>query len=239
MRRFLALLAVLTLGATPARAAPAITTHLASAVKDLRASATLAQANLAALKKIGDDYANAYRAKTMEVYFKEPGKIRFEMKALGITFTYTINGNTKYSSVPQLRLRQTTDISNRPQTRQNSMEIGFLTASALRDYDAQYLRAEGALLLYELRFQQKDLRQKKIVLWVDPAKKLLVRREIYHDDGTLKARFSYLNPKEVAPGIWMPTRITVHNGAGELGGTTHYGNFRVNTGLPDSLFEGA
>ena len=74
---------------------------------------------------------------------------------------------------------------------------------------------------------------------MDPARKVLVRRELYNDDGSLKARFTYLNPKQATPGIWLPSRITVHNAQGELGGITNYGSFRVNTGLPESLFQSA
>ncbi|HHX40915.1 MAG TPA: outer membrane lipoprotein-sorting protein [Armatimonadetes bacterium] len=225
----------------PVAAAPSITSSINTRIRDLQASAVLNEANLAALKKIGKDYADAYRAKTMESSFKEPGKLRFEAKAVGITFTQVVNGNQIHTSV--LGIRSTRDISTRPQSRLTTLELGFIAPSALRDYTTKYLRKQTlhntSCQVYELRYRQKDQRTKKTLLYVDPAKKVLVRRELYRPDGSLKARFTYLNPKQVAPGIWLPTRITVHNGAGELGGVTTYSNFRVNTGLADTLFEGA
>ena len=179
----------------------------------------LNEANLAAIKKIGKDYADAYRAKTMESSFKEPGKLRFEAKAVGITFTQVVNGNQIHTSV--LGIRSTRDISTRPQSRLTTLELGFIAPSALRDYTTKYLRKQTlhntSCQVYELRYRQTDQRTKKTLLYVDPAKTVLVRREI-PSDGSLKA-LHLLNPKQVAPGIWLPTRITVHNGAGELGGS--------------------
>ncbi|MDH7568042.1 MAG: hypothetical protein QHJ73_00450 [Armatimonadota bacterium] len=207
-------------------------------IQDLHAKATLTEAHLPALRQIGKDYANAYRFREMDVYFKEPDRIRFEMRAYGLAFTYVINGNTKHTLVPQLGIRQTSDIRTRPQTCQNSMELGFVTPSALRDYTTQFLRRDGKQLLFELRFRQADLRRKKTLLWVDPVRQILTRRELYHDDGTLKARFTYADPVEAKPGIWIPRRIAVYNAAGERGGVTLYTEIEVNTGLADALFEG-
>jgi outer membrane lipoprotein-sorting protein len=242
MRRIL-LVTVLLAGALCARAfaAPSITSSVNTRVHDLQATATLTDANLNALRKIGKDYADAYRAKTMESSFKEPGKLRFEAKAVGITFTQVVNGNLIYTSV--LGIRKTRDISTSPQARLTTLELGFIAPSALRDFTSKYLRAQKlnntACQVFELRYRRKDQQRKKTLLYVDPAKKVLVRRELYREDGSLKARFTYLNPKQAAPGIWLPTRITVHNGGGEFGGVTTYGNFRVNTGLDDALFSGA
>ena len=236
MRRLLLAAAVL-LGLAPGLfAAPDISGAVNTRIKDLRASATLGEADLEVLAKIGKDYANAYRAKAMETYFKEPGRIRFEAKAIGITFTQVINGNTQYTSV--LGLKRKTVVSTRPMNRQGSMEIGFVTPSALKDFTAKFLRQERFAQVFELRYKQRDLRDRKMLVWLDPAKKVLVRRELYHGDGRLKARFNYSTPKEAAPGIWIPTRITVQNGQGAFGGATTYGNFRVNTGLSESLFSG-
>ncbi|NLC57788.1 MAG: outer membrane lipoprotein-sorting protein [Armatimonadetes bacterium] len=241
MKRLVAFVVVLIgLCAVRAGAAPAINSAVNTRIKDFRASATLDEANLEALKKIGSDYANAYRAKTMETYFKEPGKLRFEAKAVGITFTQVVNNNTIFTSV--LGIKRTRDISRLPQARQTSMEIGFITPNALRDFTARHTgtqRLAGRTLqVYELRYKQADQRGKKVVLWVDVARKVLARRYLYHGDGRLKARFEYSNPQQVASGIWVPRRIAVYNAEGQFGGVTHYSNIRVNTGLDDALFEG-
>lgn len=218
-------------------AAPSLARLVNGHIRDFQATATLSEANLPALRKIGPDYANAYRCQKMEVFFKEPDRMRFEMHALGVTLIQVIRANAKYTLIPQLHFRQKMDLTRRPQTRQNSMELGFLTPSALRDFTVRTVRKDGHCLLLELRYRQKDQNKKKILLWVDPLKKVLTRREIYRDDGRLKARFTYLNPKEVKQGIWVPTCITVHNEEGEFGGATHYSHIQVNTGLPDHLFE--
>lgn len=239
MRRpLLALLALLAIAAPRAFAAPGIGSVVNTKVKDYRATATLSDADLDALRKIGKDYADSYRFKTMQAYLKEPGKIRFEMKALMLTFTYVINGNTKYTSVPTLHIQNTKDITTAPQTRQTSLELGFITKSSLADFNSKFVRMDGKRQVFELRFKRKDQAGKKIVLWVDPEKKILTRRDLYNSDGKLKARFDYSSPRQVATGIWMPTRITVHNAAGQFGGATTYAGIRVNTGIPDKLFQG-
>lgn len=239
MMRLLAVLLALLAGCPlPVAAAPSIREAVTTRIRDLRASATLDRANLDALRKIGKDYADAYRARTMETYFKEPGQLRFEAKAAGITFTQVVSGDTIYTSVFGVGYRR--DISRQPQARQTSLELGFIAPSALADFTARYVgtqRAQGRTChVFELRYKQPDQRSKRVVLWVDLDRKVLLRRYLYHGDGRLKARFEYSSHQQVAPGVWLPRQIAVYNAQGEFGGVTTYGNIQVNTGLPDSLF---
>ena len=65
----------------------------------------------------------------------------------------------------------------------------------------------------------------------------MLKRDSYTQAGKLEAIYFYRDVKPVAPGIWFPTRIEVMNADRVLAGTTVYKDIKVNTGLPDSLFE--
>ena len=81
----------------------------------------------------------------------------------------------------------------------------------------------------------------RVLLWIDTEHYLLLRSEIWRSDRRqLSARFHYAN----VSGYWMPRHIITDVARGALrdrqGGAhiqLQFMNYRINTGLPDSLFE--
>jgi hypothetical protein len=72
-------------------------------------------------------------------------------------------------------------------------------------------------------------------VWMDPAKKFVLRHDVNNRSGGLKMRFLFKQPSQVA-GVWVPRRIEVYNPEGRLAAVTQYTSIRVNTGLSESLF---
>ena len=74
------------------------------------------------------------------------------------------------------------------------------------------------------------------MIWIDPKTRVTLKREEYTQEGKLNATYYYRDPKEVAPGIWFPSRIEVFNSEGQKAGETAYNNVKVNVGIEDSVF---
>jgi hypothetical protein len=88
--------------------------------------------------------------------------------------------------------------------------------------------------VFELWFTDEPNSRHHFV-WMDPEKRIILRRDVHHRSGGLKMRFLLKEPKKVA-GVWVPTRVEVLNAEGRLGAVTRYTSVKVNTGLSESLF---
>lgn len=82
----------------------------------------------------------------------------------------------------------------------------------------------------------------RLLAWIDSERFLLLKSEIWRGGAKmLTARFDYVR---VAGQYWMPQHIVTEIAAGAIPGEDEGGrmelrfaNYRVNTGLPDSIFE--
>ncbi|MEJ5252719.1 MAG: outer membrane lipoprotein-sorting protein [Chthonomonadetes bacterium] len=215
-----------------------INDYVQTRLRDLRATVRQQTANQRELEKINKDFANSYRIKQMTARYKEPSKMRLESKVGVVNVVYIINGNYKHVSAGPIK--NTDDISNAPGKRQSLMDFGILTPSFMKLVNAKFLRYdhEGGVryAVFELTWANSDDTSKHIV-WMDGKTHTVVKRQWYNQQGKLMATFYYKEPKEVAPGIWVPTRVEVYNAEGKLGGVTTYVDLHVNEGLPDSLFQ--
>ncbi len=215
-----------------------INDYVQTRLRDLRATVRQQTANQRELEKINKDFANSYRIKQMTARYKEPSKMRLESKVGVVNVVYIINGNYKHVSAGPIK--NTDDISNAPGKRQSLMDFGILTPSFMKLVNAKFLRYdhEGGVRypVFELTWANSDDTSKHIV-WMDGKTRTVVKRQWYNQEGKLMAIFYYKEPKEVARGIWVPTRVEVYNAQGKLGGVTTYVDLHVNEGLPDSLFQ--
>lgn len=212
--------------------------YVQTRLRDLRATIRQQNANQRELEKINKDFANSYRIKQMTARYKEPIRMRLESKVGVVNVVYIINGNRKYVSAGPIK--NTDDITNAPGKRQSLMDFGILTPGFMQLVNAKFLRHdhEGGVRypVFELTWNNSDDTSKHLV-WMDNKTRTVVKRQWYNQQGKLMAVFYYKNPVEVAPGIWVPTRVEVYNAEGKLGGVTTYVNVFVNEGLSDSLFQ--
>lgn len=238
--RILRLLWVLVLGSYAGLAmaqSQDINDYVQTRLRDLRATIRQQTANQRELERINKDFANSYRVKQMTARYKEPLRMRLESKIGVVNVVYIINGNHKHVSAGPIR--NTDDISNAPGKRQSLMDFGILTPGFMKLVNARFLRFDTEdgkrYAVFELTWANSDDTSKHIV-WMDEKTRTVYKREWYNQQGKFMATFYYKNPVEVAPGIWVPTRMEVYNAAGKLGGVTTYVDLRVNEGTPDNLF---
>src|SRR5438874_1494030 len=65
------------------------------ALRDFTASTAIVQKNDTVLNKIGRNFAQGYRIRESEIWYKEPSKLRVDAKAGFLSLRYVINGNRK------------------------------------------------------------------------------------------------------------------------------------------------
>lgn len=213
---------------------PDLASMAVSGVRDLEASVTVVKADLVQLEKINKDFGIAYRLREVTIRYKEPDKFRMDSR-LGML---VVNGSVRYLRVPQLGLRRRDDVGDSLSRRHSLLDLGLITVDRLDQISAKYLRSETVhgrtTHAFELKLKGTD--GDRYIVWVDPERKVIARRRWMDAQGATRATFDYLEPREAAPGIWLPTRIEVRNPAGELAGATAYKEIKVNQDPADDLF---
>jgi len=218
--------------------APPIESLVPPGLKDLTSTVVVAKANIDALTKVSPDFANSYRLKTMHLTYKEPGMMRMEGKAGPLSIVYILNGDRKGWKVGMIKGSK--DVKKSPAQKQGLMDFGLLTKAQLADFNSTYLRTEKVrgitTYVYELQFKEPTENLKRI-LWVDPAKHVIVRRENLDRAGKLKMVYEFESPKRIGDDVWVPTVIKVYNAAGELGAVSNLVATRLNSGIPSDMFK--
>ncbi len=218
-----------------AHAAPSIQSLTSANLKTLQASSEIVAENQDVLKTISGDIALAYRLHQGALTYAQPGKLRIEATIPHLaTGYYIINGNQKLTVAPFVHKVQ--DTTGAPGKRQSLLDFGLVPPELLTDYNATFLRHEAGLLCFQLQPKQRGETEKDLV-WIDPKTHITTQRYNYGRDGKLVKILRYVNPVQVAPGIWVPTRVELYNTQSKLAGATVYQNIRVNQPVSDSLFK--
>ena len=227
--------AALALAPLSAQAAPSIQSLTSANIKTLSASSEIVTENQEVLKTISGDIALAYRLHRGALTYEQPGKLRIDASIPHLaTGYYIINGNQKLTVAPFVH--QVQDTTGAPGKRQSLLDFGFVPPELLTDYNATFLRREAGLLCFQLQPKQRGETEKDLV-WIDPKTHITTQRYNYNRDGKLVKILRYVNPIQVAPGIYVPTRVELYNTQNQLAGATVYQNVRVNQPVSDSLFK--
>jgi len=146
----------------------------------------------------------------------------------------------RYYEVPKLKLRKSENLEAHPGKRQSLLEYaGLVSTGTLQFMDARLLRDEKTgdrdSLVYEMRFQGED-KGSFYRIWIDKQTHVTVKREWYDSASKLRATFLYSDAKEIAPGIWLPTRLEVKNAEGASAAVLSLSDIKPNQGLTDEPF---
>ncbi|NLH98084.1 MAG: outer membrane lipoprotein-sorting protein [Chthonomonadales bacterium] len=208
---------------------------------DFTVTGVVASADQRELGKINKDFGFLYRFKTVLMRYKEPNKVRIEGSVEGTKGVYILNGSIQIVSIPKLRLNTRRDFGNSPGKRKSLMDMGLVSEYFLTYTNFKFVRegvVEGTPVgVFEVTYKDRDEDTSHHIVYIDPKTRVVRKRDAYRQDGTLQAIYYYRDVKEVSPGIWFPTRIEVQNTDRKLAGSTVYRDFKVNTGLPDNLFQ--
>lgn len=215
--------------------APSIEDYVAQ-IRDFSSVVQRTYVNPEALAQINKSYVDVYRIKTMQVYYKNPDQLRLEGKVGPVNVVYLINGLKKIWKIGPIRQEKREED---PAKRQGLLDFGVLTQDQITDYNTEFVRKERreATLLYLFKLRLKtQTNQSFRLFWVDPEKRIVVKRVTYDWKGTeVKSIFTYEKPVKIGK-YWVPTVLKVYNGKGQLGAVSKQSQIKINTGLPNDLF---
>jgi hypothetical protein len=216
---------------------PRFESMVTDGIHDLQTTITFLKADAEELRRIQKDFGFMSRLRELEFSFKDPDKFRMQGK-IGYMI---VNGTTQYIRLPQLGIKKRDEIGAASAKRHSLLDIGIFSRSALAAASGKFVREEpvdGApAFVFEVTYSGDP--STRNLVWLRSDNHAVVKREWYDATGKLKATFLYLELKEIKPGIWLPSRVEIHNGEGTLAGILASSDFKLNLGLRDSLFDTA
>ena len=212
-----------------------------SATKDFRditMTVNVKEKNKAALTKVDPDYARLYEFQTATLSVKAPDKIRIDSKLGMVKFEYIVAGGKKIFRAPKVRINKIDDYSKDPAKLQTPLDLGIVTPQLWENRRVQILDDAEAQNNGEIKLRLTWFKGDMYNLaWLDAANLWLKRFEKHDGAGNLKARVVYSNPVNVGGVIWMPTKVELFAPDGTKAGTTELTDVKVNSNLPDTLFQ--
>ena len=204
-------------------------------VRDLTAQLRVVESemNSDALQELGGAFATSYRIPRYDVWYKFPGKARFEGKAGILSGTLIYNGNKKKYQVGFIK--KTKDVTGKPGEKQGLMDLGVFSRDWLADYSPSFVKKDGANVVFKLT-QRNSTSDSYEVVTVDPKTHITVKRLSYGGDGKLRKELRYQTPRSVGPGIWVPTRVELFAPSGKKAGAQVIESLVVNKGVEESRF---
>jgi outer membrane lipoprotein-sorting protein len=233
------MITALAFAALAAPAAPSITDFVQTRLKDATFTAKVVKGDQRELKKINSDFGQSYRFETVNIKAKEPFMLRLESVVDDTSILYIVDGPNLLISIPRAKIKSKQNLANSPGRRQTFMDFGLLTPSLFKGFFKDtFVRMDRATgdAVFDLRYPDPKIDSSRHRIWIDTDKKILTKREWYDQSDRQLATFFYEKPVQ-QEGIWMPTQLTVRNNENKVAGITRYTAIKVNTGLPDSLFE--
>ena len=192
------------------------------------------ESDFAELGKIGGAFATSYRVPKYKFAYKFPNRLRVEANVGPVAAVVVYVDNDKSFRTPLGTQRR--DTTGEPGQKQSLMDIGVFATDWLRlDHKATWLRAEGALQVYRLDQRLSDNKAHEIV-WVNPRTSITEKRQSIGGEGRLVKEIRYLAPREVAKGVWIPTRVEIYNQFGKRGAVQEVEEIVLNQGVSDDTF---
>jgi outer membrane lipoprotein-sorting protein len=213
--------------------------YVAANVKDFSATATVGFRNDDALRKISRDFGLAYKLSgEIHVRYMEPGRMRLDGHLGGGSATLSVDRDTQYVKL-SIGLKQKLHWQDEPGKRKTMLDAGLISADYLTWTNNQFMGMRPVdgkqCAMFKLTYRTPaDLSHRFV--WVDPTTRCVVKREEYNQIGKMLATYYFRDLKEVAPGIWFPSRVEVYNNEAERAGEMDYSNVKVNQGLTEGDF---
>lgn len=217
-----------------AMSAPDIKEAVQYKLHDLSLTMVQNTGNRRELEKISRDFANAYRIQNLQAQYKEPLKMRISSKVGFVSVSYIVNGNQRLARAGVIKDRE--DIGKSPGKRNCMFDLGILTPSFMKLARFEYVTKEGGVDVWDMYWvNSNDSRRNR--LYIDVDRKMITKRIQYEGDGKIRGIFTYKNAVELEKGVWVPSLSEAINRDNKLGGTTTYKDYKLNTGIEESVFD--
>ena len=218
-----------------------IADYVSNKLDDFSATVKVMQYDEAAGQKINKDFGRIYELKgDVQVHYKEENKLRLDAHMKTANVIFIVNGTRQNVRIPQAGINSIVDIGSEPGKRKTLLDVGLISDGYLGYSNAEFKGVSNVngVPCAKFKFTYKDKSDSSHrFIWIDPKTKVTLKREDYSQLGKLNATFYYRDPKQIAPGVWFPTRIEVFNNEGKKAGETAYRDTKVNQGINESLFQ--
>ncbi len=205
---------------------------------DVVLTAAVSYKNKKALAKIDPAYAQLYDFTSAQLSYKYPDKLRMDSKLGMVRFEYIVTGGTKILRAPSVRISKKEDYSDDPAKTQDALDIGLITPSLWKVRRIEILDDAEAAAAGEIKLRLHWPKGNMILFaWVDARDFYLKRFEKRDAESRLQVRVVYSEPRRFGEVIWIPTKVDIYGPDGERAGASEVSDVKVNTSLPDSLFE--
>lgn len=213
--------------------------YVCEKLDDFTANIAVVKADQRELGKISKDFGLAYKFPNITIRYKEPNKARMEGSHEGSKIVFILTGTKQIVMVNGRKLSER-DFGNAPGKRKSLMDVGLVSDFYLTYTNARFMReatVDGVpCAVFDMTYKDRDEDTSHHIVYLDPEKKAVRKRESYSQDGKLQAIFYFKDIEQVKPGVWVPTRVEVQNTDRVIAGVTAYKNIKVNTDIPDSIF---
>lgn len=235
-KAFAAACAVIALAASAAFAAdgPSIYQFMVpSSVHTLNATARTISADQDELAKINKDFGDAYRLHEVTYHFTAPDTLEYSTRVGFISATYTSTDTENIISIPSMHISKTTAFGKDITKRNTLFMLGLLPQNYLDIMRADYVGTDKVwgvnCQVYILRYDtDAPTDPRRFEIWVDPDKHYVVQKRVWDGGNHQHETIAFLNPKEVLPGFWMPTRADAFAPDGKLAGSVAYVDISAN-----------
>jgi hypothetical protein len=213
-----------------ARTAPPPDIHefmVPPSLHELTATARTVSADQDELAKINKDFGNAYRLHEVTYHYTAPDTLEYTTRVGFLTGTYTSTNTENIVSVPAMHIRKSTAFGRDITKRNTLFALGLLPQNYLDIMRVDYVGTDKAwgvdCQVYLLRYSTDPPNDKRrFEIWVDPDKHYVVQKRVWDGGDHQHETIAFLNPKEVLPGFWMPTRADAFAPDGKIAGSIEY-----------------
>jgi outer membrane lipoprotein-sorting protein len=200
-----------------------INSYVSPKLDDFTATMKVMSHNDDAGAKINKDFPMIYQLKgDVKVQYKEENKLRLDARLKTANIIFVVNGTKQIVVAKSIGINTTTNLGPNPGKRKTLLDVGMLSEGYLAYSNAEFkgmVNYSGVnCAKYRLWYKDKSDTSFRLV-WIDP-----------------KTTYTYLDPKEIAPGIWFPTHVAATNNEGQKAGELSYNDVKVNQGIDDSVF---
>ncbi len=154
--------------------------------------------------------------------------------------TLLVNDDQRSFAVGQGRKVSHQDLSGSPAKRTFLFEFcGLLTTDIFDTMRARFVKQEPVddvpALVYDLTYWSlEDGPYHRI--WIDPVRRLIVKRESFGADSKLKRITLYKQPTEAAPDVWIPGLVELQDSSHKAIAAVKITKPQVDHGILDSVF---
>lgn len=177
--------------------------------------------------------------------YRKPDHLRIDYRSPGER-RITITSSLLFEYVPEKQYAARADLAKMPPADRGRMIALVMSPFAVpglsienpaaflgRPATVREMKQDGGTVI------RLEYRSPHYILHVDPARRALLRTEIFDDKGTLMLRTEAKNLAEIGPGFWLPREIrltTAGPGGAYVRGVIYLSDMAVNAELPDALF---